>query len=144
MKNQVHLSDRNTQQIGLNFVVILPVVIICFSVFGLGGYYLRNHSSQNLVGKKKTPTSSPKFNTTYSDFSELKKEEVLVQDGYYYGPPFDPNLYQLEVGQYLHFFAKSYKVNLKQYLGKLIKVYYREVKGVVMGEQQLVIVDSVE
>lgn len=90
--------------------------------------------------------SSFKYKTKYSDsdLGELKTADVLVQDGSYYGPPFDPNLYQLEVGQSNHLFAQSDAVNLKQYLGKRIKVHYREVKGIVMGEQQLVIVASVE
>ena len=85
-----------------------------------------------------------KFKTKYSDLSELKTADVLVQDGSYYGSPFDPDLYQLEIEQSHHLFAESDTINLKQYLGKRIKVSYREVKGVVMGEQQLVIVESVE
>lgn len=83
-------------------------------------------------------------NTRYSDLSELKTADVLVQDGSYYGPPFDPVLYQLEISQSNHLFAKSDTINLRQYIGKRIKVSYREVKGIVMGEQQLVIVYSVE
>ena len=87
---------------------------------------------------------SIKFVAEYSDLSDLKTADVLVQDGSYYGPPFDPDLYQLEINESFHLFAKSDKVNLKQYLGKRIKVSYREVKGIVMTEQQLVIVESVE
>lgn len=79
-----------------------------------------------------------------SDYSSEKVADVLVQDGSYYGPPFDPNLYQLEIQPSFYLFAKSDAVSLKKYLGKRIRVHYREVKGVVMGEQQLVIVDSVE
>lgn len=85
-----------------------------------------------------------KFKTKNTELSELKTADVLVQDGSYYGPPFDPNLYQLEIQQSFHLFAKSDTVNLKEYLGKRIRIHYREVKGIVMGEQQLVIVDSVE
>jgi len=88
--------------------------------------------------------STFKFRIKYTDLSELKTADVLVQDGSYYGPPFDPDLYQLEIGQSNHLFAKSDTINLKQYLGKRIKVSYREVKGIVMGEQQLVIVESVD
>lgn len=88
--------------------------------------------------------SSFKFKTKYSDLSELKTADVLVQDGSYYGPPFDPDLYQLEIGQSNHLFAKSDTINLKQYLGTRIRVHYKEVRGIVMGEQQLVIVYSVE
>lgn len=80
----------------------------------------------------------------FSKYSAEKIADVLVQDGSYYGPPFDPNLYQLEIQQSFHLFAKSDTVNLKKYLGKRVRVHYREVKGIVMGEQQLVIVDSIE
>ena len=82
--------------------------------------------------------------TSAVDYGPQKAATVLVQDGSYYGPPFDPNLYQLEISESEHLFAKSDLVDLKKYLGKNIKVHYREVKGVIMGEQQLIIVDSVE
>jgi hypothetical protein len=75
---------------------------------------------------------------------ELKTAEVLVQDGSYYGPPYDPNLYQLELSSSDHLFTKSNAVNLKQYLGQRIRVGYREVLGIVMGEQQLVVVYTAE
>lgn len=80
----------------------------------------------------------------FPDYGPQKVATVLVQDGSYYGSPFDPNLYQLEISKSEHLFAKSDLVDLKKYLGKNIKVHYREVRGVVMSEQQLVIVDSVE
>ncbi len=83
-----------------------------------------------------------KFVPGYS-FGPQKSATVLVQDGSTYGPPFDPNLYQLEIDKSHHLFAKSDTTNLKQYLGRSITVQYREVKGVVMGEQQLVIVDTI-
>lgn len=73
-----------------------------------------------------------------------KTATVLVKEGSSYGPPFDPNLYQLEISKGNNLFAKSDLVDLKKYLGKTITVNYREVKGVIMGEQQLVTVDSVE
>ena len=88
--------------------------------------------------------STFKFTPENSILGELKTTDVLVQDGSYYGPPFDPDLYQLAVEPSHYLFAKSDTVNLKQYLGKRIKVHYREVKGIVMGEQQLVVVESVE
>lgn len=77
-------------------------------------------------------------------YESQKTATVLVQDGSSYGPPFDLNLYQLEISKGNNLFAKSDLVDLKKYLGKTITVNYREVKGVIMGEQQLVTVDSVE
>jgi len=88
--------------------------------------------------------SSFRFKNEYSNLGELLTANVLVQDASYYGPPYDPNLYQLEITKSNHLFAKSNKVDLKQYLGKSINVSYREVMGVIMGEQQLVIIDSVK
>ena len=88
---------------------------------------------------------SPLFaNYESFEFSEFKSESVLVQDASYYGPPFDPDLYQFEISQSNYLFAKSKTVDLEAYLGKRVRANYREVVGIVMGEQQLVIVDSVE
>ena len=79
-----------------------------------------------------------------TSYGSLNVANVLVQDGSTYGPPFDPNLYQLEISKSKHLFAKSDLVDLKKYLGKNITVKYREVEGIIMGEQQLVNVVSVE
>ena len=80
----------------------------------------------------------------FPDYGPQKTATVLVQDGSSYGPPFDQNLYQLEISKSEHLFAKSDLIDLKKYLGKTITVNYREVRGVIMSEQQLVTVDSVE
>ena len=77
-------------------------------------------------------------------YGEEKQATVTVQDGSYYGPPYDPNLFQLEIGPSNNLFAKSDNIDLKQYLGKRITVSYQEVLGTVMGEQQLVIVTSIK
>jgi len=79
-----------------------------------------------------------------TSYGPQKIATVLVQDGSNYGPPFDSNLYQLEISKSKHLFAKSDLVDLKKYLGKNVEVKYREVIGVIMGEQQLVMVDSVK
>lgn len=76
-------------------------------------------------------------------YSEPKHAKVLVQDGSYYGPPYDREMYQLEIDKSHHLFAKSGGVDLSKYLGKSVTVSYREVQGVIMGEQQFVLVDSV-
>jgi hypothetical protein len=85
--------------------------------------------------------STFKFNSY--NLSVLKKATVLVQDASYYAPD-DPDLVQLEVGSSQHFFAKSNKVDLKKYIGKKINISYRDEIGVVVGEQQYVIVESIE
>ena len=43
----------------------------------------------------------------FPDYGPQKVAIVLVQDGSFYGPPFDPNLYQLEVSKSEHLFARS-------------------------------------
>lgn len=60
MENQINVGDQNTQQIGqnsankpisiqekpkVNYLVIGIVVLVCFIVFGLGGYYLGKQST---------------------------------------------------------------------------------------------------
>ena len=91
--------------------------------------------------------SSFKFKTDYSkrytNLGEPETATALVQSRAYYGPPFDPTLFQLELNSgYL--FAKSYNLDLSSYLGKKVTLQYRKVIGAVMGEQQLVIVESIE
>ncbi|MBM3209533.1 hypothetical protein FJZ40_04560 [Candidatus Shapirobacteria bacterium] len=106
-----------------------------------------HYQGQTLQENGKFETDEKTFDLILSTFEilgELKTASVLVQDGSYYGPPFDPNLYQLEITQSHYLFARSDTVNLKNYLGRKVRVHYREVKGIVMGEQQLVIVEFVE
>lgn len=60
MENQMNVDDQNTQQIGqnpvsqpvqipekpkINYLVMSLVILICFVLFGFGGYYLGNQSS---------------------------------------------------------------------------------------------------
>ena len=86
--------------------------------------------------------TAPKRNGRQYEYSEQKQAVATVQDGSYYGPPFEKNLYQLELENQNHLFAKSESVDLGLYMGKVITVKYREVVGQIMGEQQLVIVDE--
>jgi hypothetical protein len=78
------------------------------------------------------------------DLGELKTVTAVIQDGSYYGPPYDPDLFQLKINQSEYLFAKSERVDLRQFLEQLVKVDYREVRGMIMGEQQLVVVESIE
>lgn len=62
MENQINVGDQNTQQIGQNpigqsvsipekpkknYVIIGTAVLVCFVIFGFGGYYLGKQSSRN-------------------------------------------------------------------------------------------------
>lgn len=61
-----------------------------------------------------------------------------------YGPPFDPEMYELttdEPGQNLY--AMSRIVDLNNYIGQTVTINYRDIKGIIIAEEQLVIVDSV-
>lgn len=77
MENQINAGVQNTQQIGqnpinqpvltpekprTNYLVIGVVILVCFVVFGLGGYYLEKQSTvllQDLGRKQNRPTLSP-------------------------------------------------------------------------------------
>jgi len=71
MKSQMNVGNQNTQQIGqnpinqpipvpekpkVNYLLLCVVVLVCFVIFGSGGYYL---------GKQKTNTNNAVVNTTY-------------------------------------------------------------------------------
>ena len=80
---------------------------------------------------------------------DLKTATVLVQDGSYYGPPYDKSLYQFQLDPFqpnpsFHLFGKSINVDLKKYLSKIVVITYRKVEGVVMGEQQLVYIEAIK
>ena len=72
MENQTNVSDQNTQQIGqnpvsqpvqipekprINYLIISLVVLICFVVFGVGGYYLgKQNQNKTSYGGNILPT----------------------------------------------------------------------------------------
>ena len=89
----------------------------------------------------------PDFTGKFS-FSQPKIMTALVQDANYYGVPPNPNLFQLESRNTqptgLHYFAFSRKYDLNQYLGRKVRVNYREIVGDVWGEQQVVMVDTLK
>lgn len=73
MENQINIDDQNAQQIGqnpvnqptqipeksrTNYLVIGLVVLICFAVFGLGGYYL-GKQTQNTTTNNNNLLSTP-------------------------------------------------------------------------------------
>jgi len=98
-------------------------------------YYHDRHPSE-------VNTSVRLFDSRYS-LGEESIMQATVQDGSYYGPPFEHDRYQLEVADSIYYFAKSNSIDLAAYLGRQITVSYRPVQGLVMGEQPMVIVDSI-
>jgi len=63
MENQINAGDQNTQQIGqnpvsqpvltpekpkINYLAMTGVVLVCFVVFGFGGYYFGQQSSKSI------------------------------------------------------------------------------------------------
>lgn len=70
MENQINMGNQNTQQIGqnsnqptqitekpkTNYLFFGVIILVCFFVFGAGGYYL---GSQRLFQKNKSPETSP-------------------------------------------------------------------------------------
>jgi hypothetical protein len=146
---------------------ILVIALILLAGGILAWQYFGVPSEEVKVPEKTSPEEIPKDETAdvkflkqsplfteYKDFSfgPSGTAIVLIEQSNY-GPPFDSELYQLKVierefcqpregecGQ--HLFAKSRKTNLKEYLGKKIGISYRAVMGIIMGEQQFVIVDQ--
>ena len=85
MENQINTDDQNAQKIGqnpvsqpiqisakpkLNYLAFGLVILACFAVFGLGGYYL---GSQNQIIKSNTTTVLP----TLVEPSPTEKTSVL-------------------------------------------------------------------
>lgn len=86
---------------------------------------------------------NPLFGYSSYEFGEAKTIIATVKKATY-GPPFDPNLFELDTGKPGYsLFAKSRLVDLNNYIDKKVVLNYREVKGVLMAETQLVLIDSV-
>jgi len=85
MENQTNVSDQNTQQIGqnpvsqpvqipekprINYLIISLVVLICFVVFGVGGYYLgKQNQNKTSYGGNILPTFSNKHSNNTTNHS---------------------------------------------------------------------------
>lgn len=97
MENQVNVSDQNNQQIGqnpicqpvqlpeklkVNHLVIGAVVLICFVIFGLGGYYFGKQSSGNSVtmpNRSLSPTASPTTQKQYGAESIWITSRIAIE-----------------------------------------------------------------
>lgn len=94
MENQINVGDQNSQQIGqnlvnqtvpvqekpnTNYLVIGAVVLICFVIFGFGGYYLGIQKSNNSQNNQ-LPVSSPTPSATIETLSTTNppSEEPVV------------------------------------------------------------------
>lgn len=77
MENQVSVGDQNTQQIGqnpvnrsefitekpkINYVLIGGIVLVCFVIFGFGGYYLGKQSNSIPSSPSPQPTQQTLLN----------------------------------------------------------------------------------
>ena len=96
MENQMNVGNQNTQQIGqnpinqplpapekskVNYLVISGVVIACFIIFGIGGYYLgtqKNNTPQNNQLPIPSPTSS--VTTETPSVTNPTSESVVTQN----------------------------------------------------------------
>lgn len=73
MEKQINIGDQNAQQIGqndinqpvptsekpkINYMVVGTVILVCFVIFGFGGYYLGTQKSNNSQNNQ-PPVSSP-------------------------------------------------------------------------------------
>ena len=108
MKNQINMVDQNTQQIGQNpinqlvmtekskknYLSIVSIVLICFVVFGFGGYYL---GKQSLKPSDKTkPVQSILSPTTIIE--ENRVSNLKTYKNIQYGIEFDyPQNYIISV-----------------------------------------------
>jgi len=95
MEKQVNIGDQNAQQIGqnpinqlvptlekpkINYLVIGTVILVCFVIFGFGGYYLgtqKSNSSQNNQPPVFSPTSS--VTTETPPITNPTNEPVVTQ-----------------------------------------------------------------
>lgn len=95
MENQINMGDQNTQQIGqnpvnqseavqekpkTNYFVIGAVVLICFVVFGFGGYYLGTQRSNSPQGSQfPVPSSTPSAATSTQSITTPTNEPEVTQ-----------------------------------------------------------------
>jgi hypothetical protein len=86
--------------------------------------------------------STFKFSNTIV-YGTTKEAIVIIQDAKRFWPTLGDGYYQLEISSYFHLFGKGNGFDLGKYLGKKIKVSYREEIGHTEGEQQIVLVDSI-
>jgi len=122
MENQINMGDQNTQQIGqnplgqpaqvqekvrLNYLVIGLVVLACFVVFGLGGYYLGKRTQNVIPVVTIMPTPTPSSIPTRLPAST--GNEKLNE------PVGSENSMEAD-GEYVGFIKRVYEKNNKNYL----------------------------
>lgn len=149
MKRKGYSLKNVKRYTGFYFLTGLIIFVVLSGI-----YYFQNQTIPFLSNFQIKQTSdidseflkqSSLFNsyTLPFNFSEAKTANVVIFKANY-GPPSDNDLYELKTVDNKHLFAKSRLINLNKYVGKKVNVTYKEVKGVIMGEQQLVLIDSLE
>jgi len=152
MENQINVGDQNSQQIGknstnkpisiqekskVNYLVISIVVLVCFVIFGFGGYYLGKQSFRSSTREMKVQTSpAPAVTETedlFTDWGTFQSKEYIfkypndwqqndtnlfgsravTEFHYQNGTPLSFSV----VGNYNQVTGKAYKT-LDEYLGK--------------------------
>lgn len=108
MENQINVSDQNTQQIGqnsankpisiqekprANYLVIGIVILVCFTVFGFGGYYLGKQSSQNITGERRNQISPTPVVTEKDLTANWKTYRSTLRGGFEFMYPNDAEIW---------------------------------------------------
>ncbi|MBU1016832.1 hypothetical protein KJ678_01560, partial [Patescibacteria group bacterium] len=165
MENQTNNGDQNTQQIGqnsinqplsigekpkTNFALVATVVLFCFFIFGIGGYYLGRQSIQYSTKEEESKTSptpvitgteSPinwktyqNENVTFKFPSSWVEKPILIRGSGYTQEFEDPkNKFSftfLSTGNYSQVTGKPY-ADIDEYVNMPYKV-----KTVVVGGQE--------
>lgn len=147
MENQINVGDQNTQQIGknpvnqpaqipekprVNYLMIGLVVLVCFVIFGLGGYYLgiQTQKDKTLEGGNTSPTpmASPTETTVIPTNAPTTQQTATLPTGWSYKsdacgvrfaiPPKEKPYYEGNDGRFWDFPRGASYPNL---LSKLLK-----------------------
>lgn len=109
---------------------IITVIILAVILIVGGAYYFKQQQTKQI-------------SNTSTVYGSSKEAIVLVQDATKFWPTLGTDYYQLEINSSFHLFGKGNGFDLGKYLGKTIKIVYREEVGHAEGEQQIVLVDSI-
>ncbi|MBU2592778.1 hypothetical protein KKD61_04975 [Patescibacteria group bacterium] len=154
MENQMNVGDQNTQQIGqnpinqpplspekpkVNYLAMTGVILVCFVVFGFGGYYLGKQSpksqtavndGQNQIFPTATPqvNNPPPSNTTELDpMANWKTYKLSQLKMSFKMPP------QLNPSEELNFTTSQSNLYWNDSPNSLVKLYTTSVKSTFEG-----------
>lgn len=103
MENQMNVADQNTQQIGqnqvsqpvmtpenpkANYLMIGGIILVCFVIFGFGGFYLGKQSSNSTQYAERQNQVTTEASPAPLQISKSKSEyEVAIFQGHYFATP---------------------------------------------------------